>query len=845
MYTEQSQQMQTKPSVRRPVLWGALFVLLLGAAAWSGLAGEKKVQAQTAGGITDLHGFELLNAGQGWLWQGDDLNWTQDGGVTWQRITPAAGAGYSLADVHFAGPAAGWALLLSKPQPGSVPQALLAASTDGGVTWQQSALPPALAAAVAQAKAVHLLPLRAGAGWLAAETAGGSNFSRGALWYTEDGGATWEARTLPLAEPVQFVDKRQGWLAGGQRGDALWRTQDGGLSWAAQPLPRAQAPGERLQVYPPLFAADGMQALLPILVRSSDHQTLEWYTSNGESDQWRPAQRISLPLTGGYPNVAAVDPRAWLLAQTGSILPPVAPLPFFANFALHPSSAAQAGAALVQVKMGSTQTGWALAAAAGQNAQLLATADGGRTWQPMPLPAATSAAEASAPPPAAGPAAAQDTVSRTAVARGAGFDVCDLPYISELAAWYSASPYRIINLYLGGSVRYCDNEQLTAQAVSQLSAQGWSFIPTWVGPQAPCSGYKIRFSANPTDAYSQGRAEAEAALAAATALGLSEADGSGTILYYDMESFDPVDESCIAAAQAFVSGWSSRLHERGSQSGLYGSACSPRIADYAALPSAPDAVWVAQWNRDAYDPAMNVWGIACLDDSLWTRSQRIRQYTGGHDESWGGVTLEIDSNVADGLVADPGRTQAPPTPTPPPTPQPVVLLETAELTPRYADGMCGAGWHLLPNERGYPAFLATNRNRNGTIPPQATPLAAQWRADVPVDGSYRVEAYIPAHEPIRWLCPEGLLPSDTATAHYAVQHAQGTVHQVMDQAAAQGGWLLLGAFPFRAAQPAQVTLETLTEEAAHSRTVAASALRLTRVGDAGSQFLYLPQIRRQ
>ena len=37
--------------------------------------------------------------------------------------------------------------------------------------------------------------------------------------------------------------------------------------------------------------------------------------------------------------------------------------------------------------------------------------------------------------------------------------------------------------------------------------------------------------------------------------------------------------------------------------------------------------------------------------------QRIRQYAGGHDETWGEVTLNIDANVAHGPVADLTRGQ--------------------------------------------------------------------------------------------------------------------------------------------------------------------------------------------
>lgn len=294
----------------------------------------------------------------------------------------------------------------------------------------------------------------------------------------------------------------------------------------------------------------------------------------------------------------------------------------------------------------------------------------------------------------------------------------------------------------------------------------------------------------------------------------------------------------MAAARAFVSGWTRRMHERSSQAGLYGSACNPRMAIFADLPDTPDAVWVAQWNRSSYDPAMTVWNIECLDNSLWPASQRIRQYTPGHDETWGGVTLNIDSNVVDSIVADPRKVMV--------EPQPAVTLESPVLTPPYADDMCGAGWHLIVNERGFPAYLAGNRNQTGTIPPPPTPNRAHWEATAPTDGYYRVEAFIPQHGPIDWLCPAARLSHDTSSARYTVDYVGGSASKIGNQAAYAGAWLLLGIFPFKTAITATVTLETSTEESDLTRTVAASALRLQRVeqGMTATDFVYLPAVRR-
>jgi hypothetical protein len=49
---------------------------------------------------------------------------------------------------------------------------------------------------------------------------------------------------------------------------------------------------------------------------------------------------------------------------------------------------------------------------------------------------------------------------------------------------------------------------------------------------------------------------------------------------------------------------------------------------------------------------------------LWANHQRVHQYKGGHRETWGGVTINIDSSYVDGAVVG---TAAPP---PPPPPEP-------------------------------------------------------------------------------------------------------------------------------------------------------------------------------
>jgi photosystem II stability/assembly factor-like uncharacterized protein len=246
-----------------------------------------------------------------------------------------------------------------------------------------------------------------------------------------------------------------------------------------------------------------------------------------------------------------------------------------------------------------------------------------------------------------------------AVSQKAGFDACTLPSISKMQTWWNESPYWIYGLYLGGISYPAPPSCSLADAawVSAVRQQGWTFIPTWVGPQASCSAFKNKMNSDPVAAYQQGRSEAEAAVAAAARVGLINAS-HGTVIYYDLENFGGASDECRQTASSFINGWTERLHELGQRAGGYGSGCSSYVRDWATISNVPDDIWAASWYTDNYDPAASVFGVLCLDNKLWANHQRIRQYAGGHNETWGGQTHNIDSNIADGEVAVPGVSAA-------------------------------------------------------------------------------------------------------------------------------------------------------------------------------------------
>jgi hypothetical protein len=230
---------------------------------------------------------------------------------------------------------------------------------------------------------------------------------------------------------------------------------------------------------------------------------------------------------------------------------------------------------------------------------------------------------------------------------GLAFDApCTAPSLPQLRAW-RASPYRAIGVSVSGPNRRCPEPFLDPAWVAGASALGWRIIPLDQGLQAPCSTTpeNVKMSWRPAAALAQGRAAAAGAVTAAGALGL----GPGSAVYTDMESYPP-GTTCQHAVLGYLSGWTRGLHARGYLSGVYsGNASGTRhlsAAYSSAVYARPDAVWNAWYNGD---PALAGW--PGVPDWQWAGQQRIRQYTIGVPETYGGVTLRIDNDNADTPVA--------------------------------------------------------------------------------------------------------------------------------------------------------------------------------------------------
>jgi photosystem II stability/assembly factor-like uncharacterized protein len=639
-YWEDEMQIKNNNSLTRKTLYG---IMLLGVflSAFGG-ASTPFVQALSLQSDIQLAGFDALSTTEGWVQLNHSLFWTSDGGQTWTNITPAMSANASLLTVKFTDEKNGWVLWADDAA------SHLSHTTDG-VNWITQACDLSNDAGLT-ADRVWMGWLDSRTGWISARWSSGVNFSLGTLWRTEDGGATWLSTSLPLGEAVYFVDPQNGWLAGGPAGDQLFYTDDAGSTWTASQSFAGE--NSTVSIVTPRFS-DFTHGLLPAFRKMDDLTHLEIYTTH-DGKKWELSRSDE-----AQPSLDAI-PLAWLNAQTmfvinGNELLQVTELG---------STQLAAGPILEAVQeldMVSDTYGWAKweDGSCAKNAEmttcssttkLLRTVDGGKTWNALPLPLVQSdkiARTFVTENPSAQPGLAE--LSNTETVTGQGFDKCEVPTISQLQTWKTNSPYIAVNLY-GGSCRGCANTVLSEGYVSSISQQGWKFIPTWVGPQAPSYGGTCanRFSLNTTTAYDQGVAEANSAISYFSALGFE-----GSVIYYDLEMTSNDERT---AAQSFINGWVYQLNARGWKAGVYGAAYASHLSDFDSIANKPDVIWPAAWYHNSgqgyYDPNATVWvNQSYFPNTLWPTHQRIRQYEGDHNETYASVTLNIDSNAMDGVVA--------------------------------------------------------------------------------------------------------------------------------------------------------------------------------------------------
>ncbi len=599
-----------------------------------------------------INKIDLIDKDSGFALTLNRLLRTEDTGKTWQDITPNATRITIIYDVFFRDELNGCTIFSSGDSGGFATRLQLSITNNGGKSWTTRAINLSHESLQEFGGIAYLDFVDSQNGFVMLKQTAGSNFSRGVLISTNDGGQSWhQLPAPPIGDEINFITAEKGWLAGGAGQNELYSTHDGGQSWQKSKIINREEAVYDL----PTFINES-EGILPV----TNSNEISFYQTRDGGASWQlktsaTANEAILAHTN-IPSVVANN-GATFAALSRLTLTNVKTKQERSFVSLENSSE---GEAITELSFDDESNGFVLTKTGRctefkrncvQQSRLLSTKDGGRTLTESTPPlfasnemSVESLFSIEAPPGGA-----------THISNKLGFDKCTAAPFSQMTTWWNASPFYDVNIYIGGQNRGCTQAQLTPTWVDQVSTQGWGLIPTWVGIQSPCSSCTTcaKHSTDNTTAAQQGRAEADAAHTAAVNLGM----GTGTIIYFDMERYtvpNPDSGNCRASTRAFLDGWTQRMHELNDKSGIYGSPCNSR-EDWnpGVITNSPDVVWQARW---WLPPRIFFFGTDCPIEPNWLNHQRIHQYQGDHNETWGGITFNIDRDVSDAPVVGTANT---------------------------------------------------------------------------------------------------------------------------------------------------------------------------------------------
>ncbi|GEM_PF-4571559 len=225
---------------------------------WATVNGKGLYRTQDGGRTWDFL-TPTGKEGAGIVFISDDLGWmstgervllsTSDGGLTWQKRTTFSSHFVPMSNFVFLNAKEGWVAggynAYYSPnetgpggaRPAVMPQYAVYRTDDGGSTWREQKIIPEWGSWEDQPASISFPDSQAG--WIVS--------TKGIVVRTLDGGKSWQQQVVGSSgrfPGVQFVDRDHGWLEFFQGSDQetdLFRTDDGGESWHSVPYPAGYA----------------------------------------------------------------------------------------------------------------------------------------------------------------------------------------------------------------------------------------------------------------------------------------------------------------------------------------------------------------------------------------------------------------------------------------------------------------------------------------------------------------------------------------------------------------------------------------------------------------------------
>jgi hypothetical protein len=271
--------MMNKKLITASLAGGAAVLALAGVTAAQALSSTPAAQQAAMSGMAPVNA-QMVTADFGWVMTPDSMLVTRDGGRTFTSVkvplpsSYARDALFTNAKDGMAAAAAGNAITVAK-------------TIDGGLSWTVSTTSdPALNPAIGYQNLS--IAARGNTDAILAQVATGMNFSLATLFSSDNSGATWQARTAPVAGNVSVDARGSIWVAGGVFGNQLFSSANRGGSWA-----RSTVTLERGQQLAAVAAPTGTTTSATALLKNGTTQ-VDMLTSTDNGRTWHATSSVSI-----------------------------------------------------------------------------------------------------------------------------------------------------------------------------------------------------------------------------------------------------------------------------------------------------------------------------------------------------------------------------------------------------------------------------------------------------------------------------------------------------------------------------------------------------------------------